>query len=75
MRCLITADKCVNDNRAIARQPPITIEKLWEAVFSVGSAPKMLRCYIRTITASVQFKNKTTRRLPQGAWRQDELTG
>jgi hypothetical protein len=38
MRCLVTAGKHVNDIRAIARQPPITTEKLLEAVFSVGSA-------------------------------------
>jgi hypothetical protein len=34
--------KRVNDIRAIARQPPVIIEKLCEAVFSVGSAPRML---------------------------------
>jgi hypothetical protein len=41
MGCLATAEKHVNDIRAIARQPPITIEKLLEAVFSVGSAPRL----------------------------------
>jgi hypothetical protein len=42
MRCLITAGKHVNDTRDIARQQPIiTIEKLLEAVFSVGSAPRL----------------------------------
>jgi hypothetical protein len=32
-------------------------------------------CYIRTITASVQFKNKIIDRESQGACRQDELIG
>jgi hypothetical protein len=42
MRCLVSADKHVNDIRAIARQPPITtMEKLLEVVFSVGSAPRL----------------------------------
>jgi hypothetical protein len=42
MRCLVTTGKLVNDIRAIAGQPHITtIEKLLEAVFSVGSAPKL----------------------------------
>jgi hypothetical protein len=41
---LVTADKHVNDNGAITRQPPITtIEKLLEAVFSVGSAPRLYK--------------------------------
>jgi hypothetical protein len=41
MRCLVTAGKYVNDIRAIARQRPITIEKLLESVFSVGSVPRL----------------------------------
>jgi hypothetical protein len=42
MRCLVTASKHVNDIRIIVRQPPITtIEELLEAVFSVGSAPRL----------------------------------
>jgi hypothetical protein len=42
MRCLVTVDKHVNNIRAIARQPPLTtIEKLLEAVFSVGSTPRL----------------------------------
>jgi hypothetical protein len=39
---LVTAGKHVNNNRAVARQPPITtIEELLEAVFSVESAPRL----------------------------------
>jgi hypothetical protein len=39
---LVTAGKDVNDIRALSRQPPITtIEKLFEAVFSVGSASRL----------------------------------
>jgi hypothetical protein len=39
---LVTAGKHVNDIRDIARQLPITtIEGLVEAVFSVGSAPRL----------------------------------
>jgi hypothetical protein len=42
MRSLVAAGKHVNHNRAIARQPPITTtEKLLEAVFSVGFAPRV----------------------------------
>jgi hypothetical protein len=41
MRCLVAAGKHVNDIRAIVRQPPITTEKLLEAAFSVGSAPRL----------------------------------
>jgi hypothetical protein len=42
MRCLVAAGKHVNHIRAIATQPSITtIEKLLEAVFSVGSVPKL----------------------------------
>jgi hypothetical protein len=41
MHCLATAGKHVNNIRAIARLPPITIEKLVEAVFSLGSAPRL----------------------------------
>jgi hypothetical protein len=42
MRCLVVAGKHVNDIRGIARQPLITVaEKLLEAVFSVGSAPRL----------------------------------
>jgi hypothetical protein len=44
MRCLVAADKHVNDIRVIAMQPPITTtttEKLLEAVFSVGSALRL----------------------------------
>jgi hypothetical protein len=37
---LVEAGKHVNDIRAIVRQPPITIGKLMEAVFSVVSAPR-----------------------------------
>jgi hypothetical protein len=36
------ASKHVNNIRVIARQPPITtIEKLLEAMFSVGPVPRM----------------------------------
>jgi hypothetical protein len=43
MCCLVAAGKHVNDIQAVARQPPITtIEKLMEAVFTVGS---ILRLY------------------------------
>jgi hypothetical protein len=39
---LVTTGKHVNDIRAVVRQPPIAIiEKLLEAVFSVGSAPRL----------------------------------
>jgi hypothetical protein len=39
---LVTAGKYVNNIRAIAKYPPLTtIEGLLEAVFSVGSAPKL----------------------------------
>jgi hypothetical protein len=39
---LVEAGKQVNAPRTVARQPPITtIEKLFEAVFSVGSAPRL----------------------------------
>jgi hypothetical protein len=39
---LVPAGKHVNIIRSIAKQSPIiTIEGLWEAVFSVGSAPKL----------------------------------
>jgi hypothetical protein len=42
MRCLVAAGKHVDDIQAIAEQPPITtIEKLLEAVFSVGSSPRL----------------------------------
>jgi hypothetical protein len=42
MGCLVAPGKHVTDIRAIARKPPITtIEKLLEAVFSVGSAPRL----------------------------------
>jgi predicted benzoate:H+ symporter BenE len=41
MRCLVTAGKHINDIQAIARQPPIITEGIWEAVFSVGSAPRL----------------------------------
>jgi hypothetical protein len=42
MRCLAAAGKHVNDIRPVARQPPIiTIEKLLEALYSVGSAPRL----------------------------------
>jgi hypothetical protein len=42
MSCLITAGKHVNNIRGIARQPPITtLEGLLEAVFPVGSAPRL----------------------------------
>jgi hypothetical protein len=44
MRFLVAAGKHVNDIRAIGRQPPIAaIEKRLEAVFSVGSAPRLYR--------------------------------
>jgi bifunctional ADP-heptose synthase (sugar kinase/adenylyltransferase) len=40
--CLVTADEHVNNNRAIARQPPVTtLEGLLVAVFSVGSVPRL----------------------------------
>jgi hypothetical protein len=39
---LVTAGKNVNDISAVARQSPITtIEKLLEAMFSIGSAPRL----------------------------------
>jgi hypothetical protein len=42
MRYLVTVGKHVDDIRANAKQPPITtIEKLLEAVFSVGFAPRL----------------------------------
>jgi hypothetical protein len=42
MRCFATADKHRNDNRAIARQTPITkIGGLLEVMFSVGFAPTL----------------------------------
>jgi hypothetical protein len=42
MRCLVTAGKHVNNIRAIASQPPITtIEGLLEALFSIGSSPRL----------------------------------
>jgi hypothetical protein len=42
MRCLITADKHINNTLAIAWQPPVArIEKPLEAVFSVESAPEL----------------------------------
>jgi hypothetical protein len=38
----VTIGKHVRDIRAISRQPPITkIERLLDAVFSVGSAPML----------------------------------
>jgi hypothetical protein len=39
--CLVTASKHVNDIRAIARQSPMTIEGLLEAVISIGSTPRL----------------------------------
>jgi hypothetical protein len=33
------------------------------------------RCYIRTITASIQLKNKIIGRESQGAFRQDKMIG
>jgi hypothetical protein len=39
MRCLVMADKRVNNIRAIARQSPITTEELLGAMISVGYAP------------------------------------
>jgi hypothetical protein len=47
-----------------------TIELL-EAVFSVQS----FTCYIRTITASVQWGKKNSGRESKGSCRQDELIG
>jgi hypothetical protein len=47
-----------------------TIELL-EAVLSVRS----VTCYIRNITASVQWENKNSGRGSQGICRQDELIG
>jgi hypothetical protein len=42
MRRLITTGKHVNNTLAIARQPSVTrIEKPLEAVFSVGSVPRL----------------------------------
>jgi hypothetical protein len=42
MRCLVTTGKHVNSIQAIAKQPPITgVDGLLEAVFSVGSAPRL----------------------------------
>jgi hypothetical protein len=42
MRYLVTASKHVNDIRAIARQPSITIiEGLLEAMFLAESAPRL----------------------------------
>jgi hypothetical protein len=40
-RSLVTANKHVNNIRAIAWQPPITTEGLLEAVFSTGPAPRL----------------------------------
>jgi hypothetical protein len=42
MHFLVAAAKYVNDIRAIARQPPTTVEELLEVAFSVGS---VLRLY------------------------------
>jgi hypothetical protein len=42
MRCLVTIGKQGNNIRSIVRQAPMTIiEGLLEAVFSVGSAPRL----------------------------------
>jgi hypothetical protein len=41
MHFLATASKHVNSIRAIARQPPIKIEGLLEAVFSVGFTARL----------------------------------
>jgi hypothetical protein len=42
MCCLVTASKHIINIQAITRQPPITaVEGLLEAVFSVGSAPRL----------------------------------
>jgi hypothetical protein len=42
MDCLVTAGEHFSKNRAINRKPPITtIEKLLEAMFSFGSAPRL----------------------------------
>jgi hypothetical protein len=39
---MVAVDKHINDIQDITRQLPIrTIEKLLEAVFSVGSAPRL----------------------------------
>jgi hypothetical protein len=42
---------------------------------TTDSSSRQRGCYIRTMTASVQFGNKIIGRDPQGAWRQDELIG
>jgi hypothetical protein len=41
MCCLVVAGKHIRDIRAVARQLPVMIEKLLEAVFSVGSVPRL----------------------------------
>jgi hypothetical protein len=43
MRCLVAVGKHVINIRAIARQSPITIEKLLKAVFSVESTPRLYK--------------------------------
>jgi hypothetical protein len=49
MPCLATAGKHFNNIQAIAKQPPITIEKLLETVFSVGSAPRLYNEDLRLV--------------------------
>jgi hypothetical protein len=58
MYCLVTAGKHINDIRDIAGQPSITtIEGLWEAVFSVGSAPRLYSEHPRPAECSlVEFR-------------------
>jgi hypothetical protein len=43
MCCSVTVGKHVNEIRANGRQPPITIEKLLDAMFSFGSSPRLYK--------------------------------
>jgi hypothetical protein len=42
---------------------------------TTDASSRQRECYIRIVTASVQFKNKITGSETQGACRQDELFG
>jgi hypothetical protein len=69
MHCLATADKHINDIRAIARQPPMkTIEGVLEAMFSVESAPayfSTLKIETCSSETSVDFQRTTRRYIPE----------
>jgi hypothetical protein len=57
MRCLVTAGIHVNDIRAIAWQPPVTIEGLLEMVFSVLSVPRLYSEDLRPADCAVQLSD------------------